>query len=57
MKVICRSLAGATAMILLALAASNDLVSGRAFDVGFYALIAASAAFIVKGRCDFKTVC
>ncbi|MEO8617907.1 MAG: hypothetical protein ABI412_00945 [Sphingomicrobium sp.] len=52
MKMIYRSLGIATAMILWALAATNGVIGERAFDVGFYGLIAASVVVIGKGRCN-----
>ncbi|MEP7315578.1 MAG: hypothetical protein ABI667_02685 [Sphingomicrobium sp.] len=55
MKMIYGSLGLATAMIMWALATSNGLVSERAFDVGFFALIAASVAVIGKGRCNLAS--
>lgn len=51
MNVICRSIGVASAMILWAFAASKGLVSERAFDMGFYALIAATVLVIGRDRC------
>ncbi|MES2904604.1 MAG: hypothetical protein V4696_10500 [Pseudomonadota bacterium] len=50
MTVIQKSLGVAAAMILYALVAAYGLISEQAFDIGFYALIAASVVLLGSGR-------
>lgn len=50
MTIIHKSLGVAAAMLLYALAAAYGLISERAFDIGFYALIAASVVVLGSGR-------